>query len=201
MRTGTLLLARDDDEARELERQLAFRDSLGLTIERLRAERGARARAGAGADDAPGAGSARRPLGRSAAACSRALRVACRRRACGCASTHAWCGSCSTRRAHRRGARGAAPATASGCAAEQVVLAAGAWSGEIGGLPAHAGVPVRPVKGQILRLRDPAGPGLLDRVVRFEGGYLVPRGGRPLRARRDGRGARLRARADGRRGL
>ncbi len=34
---------------------------------------------------------------------------------------------------------------------------------------------MRPVKGQILRLRDPAGPGLLSRVVRFEGGYLVPR--------------------------
>ncbi len=27
-----------------------------------------------------------------------------------------------------------------------------------------------------MRLRDPAGPGLLERVVRFEGGYLVPRG-------------------------
>jgi glycine oxidase len=37
-------------------------------------------------------------------------------------------------------------------------------------------VPVRPVKGQILRLRDPAGPGLLRRVVRFDGGYLLPRG-------------------------
>ena len=36
-------------------------------------------------------------------------------------------------------------------------------------------MPVRPVKGQLLRLRDPAGPGLLERVVRFEGGYLVPR--------------------------
>jgi glycine oxidase len=35
---------------------------------------------------------------------------------------------------------------------------------------------VRPVKGQILRLRDPDGPGLLERVLRFEGGYLVPRG-------------------------
>jgi glycine oxidase len=32
------------------------------------------------------------------------------------------------------------------------------------------------VKGQIMRLRDPGGPGLLERVVRFEGGYLVPRG-------------------------
>ena len=27
-----------------------------------------------------------------------------------------------------------------------------------------------------MRLRDPAGPGLLERIVRFEGGYLVPRG-------------------------
>jgi glycine oxidase len=27
-----------------------------------------------------------------------------------------------------------------------------------------------------MRLRDPAGPGLLEGVVRFEGGYLVPRG-------------------------
>jgi glycine oxidase len=35
---------------------------------------------------------------------------------------------------------------------------------------------VRPVKGQILRLRDPAGPGLLTRVLRMDPGYLVPRG-------------------------
>jgi glycine oxidase len=59
--------------------------------------------------------------------------------------------------------------------AGQVVLAAGPWTGEIGGLPAAARVEVRPVKGQILRLRDPTGPGLLTRVVRFQGGYLVPR--------------------------
>ena len=37
LRTGTLLLARDADEARELERQIAFRDSLGLATDRLRA--------------------------------------------------------------------------------------------------------------------------------------------------------------------
>ena len=48
--------------------------------------------------------------------------------------------------------------------------------GRAAGLPGAARVPVRPVKGQILRLRDPAGPGLLDRVVRWDGGYLVPRG-------------------------
>src|SRR5580693_661693 len=34
---GTLVVARDEDEARELERQLAFRESLGLRASRLRA--------------------------------------------------------------------------------------------------------------------------------------------------------------------
>jgi glycine oxidase len=56
------------------------------------------------------------------------------------------------------------------------VIAAGAWSALLDGIPVDARVPVHPVKGQILRLRDPAGPGLLERVVRFQGGYLVPRG-------------------------
>ncbi len=37
LQTGTLVVARDEDEARELERQLAFRRSLGLRAERLRA--------------------------------------------------------------------------------------------------------------------------------------------------------------------
>jgi glycine oxidase len=64
-------------------------------------------------------------------------------------------------------------------AAAQVVVAAGSWSGVVDGLPEDARVPVRPVKGQTLRLRDPAGPGLLSRVVRWGSptpGYLVPRG-------------------------
>jgi glycine oxidase len=37
-------------------------------------------------------------------------------------------------------------------------------------------VPIHPVKGQILRLHDPAGAGLVSRVVRMTSGYLVPRG-------------------------
>jgi glycine oxidase len=56
-----------------------------------------------------------------------------------------------------------------------VVVAAGTASGALPGIPPEAAVPVRPVKGQTLRLRDPAGPGLVRRAVRFEGGYLVPR--------------------------
>jgi glycine oxidase len=36
-------------------------------------------------------------------------------------------------------------------------------------------VPVRPVKGQIMRLRDPRGAGLVDRTIRGPDAYLVPR--------------------------
>ncbi|MBV9415053.1 MAG: FAD-dependent oxidoreductase, partial [Solirubrobacterales bacterium] len=61
-------------------------------------------------------------------------------------------------------------------AAEQVVLAAGPWSSSLDGVPEGASIPVHPVKGQILRLHDPDGPGLLTRVLRMTGGYLVPRG-------------------------
>jgi glycine oxidase len=57
-----------------------------------------------------------------------------------------------------------------------VVIAAGAWAGSFAGLPDGARVPVRPVKGQLVCLRDPAGPGLLERVLRTEDFYVVPRG-------------------------
>lgn len=60
-------------------------------------------------------------------------------------------------------------------AAEVVVLAAGAWSPDIAGLPPLVRPPVRPVKGQMLALRmDPAAP-LLRHVVWAPKVYLVPR--------------------------
>jgi len=69
--------------------------------------------------------------------------------------------------------------------ADWVVLAAGWRSGALAGLPPEAVPPVRPVKGQILRLRPGPGtppggpPGLLTRTVRgvVQGSsvYLVPR--------------------------
>jgi glycine oxidase len=62
--------------------------------------------------------------------------------------------------------------------AGHVVLAAGAWSGRVDGLPAAAVPDVRPVKGQTLRLRLP-GPSRLGHVVRgtVKGSpiYVVPR--------------------------
>ncbi len=60
-------------------------------------------------------------------------------------------------------------------AAETVVLAAGAWSPELPGLPEAARPPVRPVKGQMLALAmDPAAP-LLRHVIWTQRAYLVPR--------------------------
>lgn len=59
--------------------------------------------------------------------------------------------------------------------ADVVVLAAGAWSGGIAGIPREALPPVRPVKGQMLALQmDPAAP-LLRHVVWAGKAYLVPR--------------------------
>jgi glycine oxidase len=64
------------------------------------------------------------------------------------------------------------------CAA--VVVAAGCWSGEVTGLPEALHTAVRPVKGQLLRLRLPAGmPPVISHTVRatVRGAdvYLVPR--------------------------
>jgi glycine oxidase len=59
--------------------------------------------------------------------------------------------------------------------ADVVVLAAGAWSREIAGIPPAHLPPVRPIKGQMLALSmDPAAP-LLRHVIWLPRGYLVPR--------------------------
>jgi glycine oxidase len=60
-----------------------------------------------------------------------------------------------------------------------VVLATGAWSADLAGLPAAARPPVRPVKGQVVTLRQRPGDTLVRHTVRaFVRGsvvYLVPR--------------------------
>jgi glycine oxidase len=154
---GTLMLARDRDEAEALDREAALRERLGLPFTRLlpsaaRAIEPALAPTLRGALDVPGDHSVdpRRVV----------------------AGLRALLGD-----AVRAGARVASVAAdavqlAGGetVAARHVVVAAGAWSGEL------AGVRVRPLKGQVVRLRDPAGPGLLGRTLRFSDTYLVPRG-------------------------
>lgn len=199
-RTGTLVVARDDDEARELERQLAYRESLGLRARRLLASE-AREREPALAATVRLALHAPDDHSVDPRDVVVALRCACERAGVDLRERT----SALAVELDASGERvvGVRVATNSGDApssvdvdgagavdgdflrdcgacevvyAREVVVAMGAWSGGLEGLPDGAGVAVRPVKGQIMRLRDPAGPGLLEGVVRFEGGYLVPRG-------------------------
>jgi len=168
--SGTLIVARDRDDAEVLERLLGFRRSLGLPVERLRPSQARRAEPALAptvrlALDVPGDHSAdpRRLVAALASAVERAGGEI------------------------RRGARVTAVTSEDGRVtgvrladgevlnAGRVVLAAGAWSSRVDGVPDP--VPVRPVKGQILRLHDARGPGLVERTVRTpQGGYLVPRG-------------------------
>jgi glycine oxidase len=55
-----------------------------------------------------------------------------------------------------------------------LVLAAGCWSGQADWIPEGA-PPVRPVKGEILSLRGPAGERVCERIVAGERVYMVPR--------------------------
>jgi glycine oxidase len=170
-RCGALVVARDGDEAAALERELALRLALGLDVERVLPSAARRLEPAL----APALRLALAVPGDHAAdprALLLALTEAARR-----AGVQLRTGT-TVRSLHVDGGRVAGVQLADGelVAAEQVVVAAGAWSGAIEGLPDGARIPLRPVKGQILRLRDPRGPGLLERIVRFEGGYLVPRG-------------------------
>jgi glycine oxidase len=172
LRTGTLVLARDEDEARELERQIVFRESLGLRMTRLRPSE-AREREPALAPTVRLALEA--PEDHSV---DPRLVLVALRRACELVGVDLRERAPVTRvELDQLSARVTGVVLQDGelVSARHVVLAAGAWTSQIEGLPEHARVSMRPVKGQILRLRDPAGPGLLRRVVRFEGGYLVPR--------------------------
>jgi glycine oxidase len=170
--TGTMLLARDADEARELERQRAFREQLGLAVRPLR---GSQARELEPAL-APGVRMAlEAPEDHSVdpRVVLAALEQACR--AAG-VQVREHCAVAALARDASGAVTGVRLADGDTVAAGEVVVAAGAWSGGVAGVPGDERPPVRPVRGQILRLRDPQGPGLLRRVVRFEGGYLVPRG-------------------------
>lgn len=64
--------------------------------------------------------------------------------------------------------------------ADAFVLAAGAWSGLIAGLPPDAELPIKPMKGEMLALAPPRGVELPTRVVWGNQVYLVPRGDRLL---------------------
>jgi glycine oxidase len=167
---GTLLVALTADDQARLQHRLAFQKSLGLPIEWIS---GAEARRRE-PHLAPGiAGAVLSPEdhqvdNRKLVA---ALRIAAERAGVTMRER------CAVERIVISGARAAGVALADGSqvAADAVVLAAGAWSRRIEGLPLDARPPVRPVKGQTLALRmDPAAP-LLSHVLWAPGAYLAPR--------------------------
>jgi glycine oxidase len=171
LRCGTLLAARDGDEAEALGRELALRERFGLAVHRLRASE-ARLREPALA-----------PTLRLAleipddhAIDPRKLTAALAQAVIGAGGELRTNSPVAALTTADGGVTGVRLVGGERVAAEQVVVAAGPWSSSLDGVPTGASVPVHPVKGQILRLHDPAGPGLLTRVVRFIGGYLVPRG-------------------------
>lgn len=171
LRCGTLLAARDADEAEALTRELAMRETLGLAVRRLRASEARRLEPALAptlrlALDVPD-DHAIDPRKLTAA-----LEVAVARAGGQVRS------GVSVEGLAVSGDRvdGIRLGDGGHIRAEHVVMAAGAWSHAVAGIPDAARVPVHPVKGQILRLHDPAGPGLLTRVLRMTGGYIVPRG-------------------------
>ena len=148
-REGTLVVARDRDEAEELERLYEHRRALGLAVERLRPSQARRAEPALAptvrlALDVPG----------DAAVDPRALVAAL---------------AVAVERAGGE-IRRERVTDLTTLPADQVVVAAGAWSCNLGSMP------IRPVKGQIMRLRDPTGQDLVTRTIRTRDGYLVPRG-------------------------
>jgi glycine oxidase len=168
---GTLLVARDADEAEALERELALRARLGLAVERVRPSEARRREPGLApvlrlALDVPD----------DHAIDPRALTaglVQAVRHGGGEVREGATVAGIAVAEDRVTGVR---LADGSVVAAGQVVIAAGVWSTQLEGIPGAARVPVRPVKGQIMRLHDPAGPGLLSRVIRMGPSYVVPRG-------------------------
>jgi glycine oxidase len=164
--TGTMVVARDRDEAEALDRLAAFRSELGLPVERLRPSQARRLEP------------ALAPTIRLAldiegdhAIDPRKLVAALARAVTG-----------EQRRGRVRGlllegsrVTGVRLADGETISAGSVVVAAGVHVANLE-MPDHARVPVRPVKGQVLRLRDPRGPGLVERTIRGESAYFVPRG-------------------------
>jgi len=171
LRCGTLAVARDRDEAEELEHQLAIRERLGLDVKPLR----------------PSQARALEPA--LAPTLRKALQFpedhAIDPRCLTAALAQAVTAAGAQLRAHTgvsaveiaRGAvRGVTFPGGERLTAPHLVVAAGVWSVALAGIPEQAGIPLRPVKGQIVRLHDPAGPGLLTRVLRIPTAYVVPRG-------------------------
>ena len=167
---GTLVVALNRDDAAQLRHSYEFQKGLGLDLAWLSAaearEREPHLKPGiAGAVWSPGDHQVENRL------VGRALAEAARR--AGAALVE----HCAVREIVLSGGRAAGVITERGREpADIVVLAAGAWSRELGGVPPAQLPPVRPIKGQMLALQmDPAAPLVRHVLWLPRGGYLVPR--------------------------
>ena len=165
--TGTLHVATDGDEQTELERQYRHRLELGLPVARLTSRETRELEPGLAPSIRGGMlvetdhqVDPRATVATLLQACSRlGVRI------------HRCRGSVLVEAGRVTGValdRGEPIQTA------RVVIAAGCWSGTVPGVPTEAMPPVRPVKGQIVRLRGE--PGLIARTIRGSRVYILPRG-------------------------
>ena len=166
---GTLAVARDADDNAALEDLYRFQLRCGLEVERLRSRECRQLEPGL----APGIRGGVLAAGDHRVdnrALVEALLVACER-----AGVRQVADRVAELAADGDRVTGVRLAGGQGLAAGTVVLAAGCWSGGVGGVPAEALPPVRPVKGQLLYLRGPADQPLCSRNVRGLEVYVVPR--------------------------
>ena len=162
---GTVVVARDNDENVALADLFAFHERLGLDAVRLRAEEcrkleprlSPRIRGGIHVSD-------------DHQVDNRALLIALQD-ACTSEGVHLVRGRVSSVDVNHDRVEGVTVAEST-IACDAFVVAAGAWSPEIEGIPAGILPPLRPVKGQLLQLK---GPPLLERNVRGLDVYMVPR--------------------------
>jgi glycine oxidase len=167
---GTLVLALNRDDAAQLRHSFEFQKGLGLDLHWLTAGE-ARLREPHLKPGIAGAVWSPRDHQVENRQLGRALATAARRAGVELVE------HCAVREITCAGARATGVVSDNGRdPANVVVLAAGAWSREIGGVPPAQLPPVRPIKGQMLALQmDPAAP-LLRHVVWLPHGlYLVPR--------------------------
>jgi glycine oxidase len=176
-REGTLAVAYDPDDHAALTRLTAFRRSLGLGTEELDARACRRLEPFLAPDVRGGvlfAGDWSVDNRRYAAALQHAARAA------GVRFVPGRVAALRTRDGRARGVRLAGNAAVSRLDCAAVVIAAGWWSAAVAGLPDVLRAAVRPVKGQLLRMRLPEGmPPVISHTVRAlvrgTDVYLVPR--------------------------
>lgn len=158
---GTVAVARDTDDLAAIERLFAYQRDLGLSVTRLRSKECrelepalAPTTRGGVLVEGDHQVDNRKLVG--------ALLAACQRSGVEQVADHAVSVAAGEVRT----------ASAGAIEADWIVVATGAWTSQLDGLPDHVRRFVRPVKGQIVRL---SGKPVITRVLRGEDAYLVPR--------------------------